>query len=830
MSESLIKDKLNSAKFKEVHNEHEWTPELDEALKKAVLTHYFNFNLVALELNEEAERLGIRFGATSGYITNETCRIRWFYLHCTRSLNQKAEQKKAKKEEKKASINNKENKEPVYETISIEQKNVISPPVIEKSFKEDYEEASISPLILQSQNNTENISENVMESKRYYTDLASKSMSQPSLNEDPQEEAASKKDYNEARELWEKKEIREDKKESQSYEEAAKYHWRQNIIPSRSHIDYLDTTKEDFAKYKTVDVEGHEINPSAFNIFRDSLKETSTELRNALKENLPDLNLNETTESDGDDEVVPLDFRTKLMNTDHDVVLQAKPLKLYKSDEDDNELIGDILRKSKVSDESKMLSMSSEDYLSKYKKEAFKDDDESVILIQPNLNIKEKLESIDLECNKASYMNNSINAPKVKVKPPKVNKRFRQDEDDLENMKKLNGISRRKKKVTIREDQTQVKYIPNRDDEYQPPSAKNDDLLDFAKIVQSHGMILDEIFGEEDEEEKGSSSSTQKQVYNPFNIIELLTGGGGVENLINQLDPQDDDACPDNDDNHTSENESAPMGAVVNEPTVDPEIAKINEMDKKEKAFRRSLVDASSASEDERGFKDHRNPALSSEEEMIETNKYKVRKQEENESTFKHGNCRTKAEGGSRKQVETHSTLTNSGLILQIPGLTTARSSDPKPYHEKDEKGEPIATPPDRVGYNLTPDSLLFKHNPNAPIPAAQPQSRPKTAGDSKVKKINYRGVWIETKADSDEDDTGDADAYYLNSQRELLKKKIKDQKSNQYEDLDKLKIEDLSTDTVNGEKVVKVDRDWGESMSGFDAYQTKKYKEDEDK
>ena len=149
--------------------------------------------------------------------------------------------------------------------------------------------------------------------------------------------------------------------------------------------------------YKTVDVQGNEINPSTFNVFRDSIKEVSNELRNTLKDNLPDLAVNETTESDDNEEVVPLDFRTKFMDNGNDVVLQAKPLKLYGSDEDDGEKIGDIIKKAKRSEESRMLSMSSEDYLNKYKKEAFEDDDENVILIRPNLNIIDKLESIDME-------------------------------------------------------------------------------------------------------------------------------------------------------------------------------------------------------------------------------------------------------------------------------------------------------------------------------------------------------------------------------------------------------------------------------------------------
>ena len=39
MAESLVQRKLNSAKFKDMHNEHEWTPELDNILKKSVINN-----------------------------------------------------------------------------------------------------------------------------------------------------------------------------------------------------------------------------------------------------------------------------------------------------------------------------------------------------------------------------------------------------------------------------------------------------------------------------------------------------------------------------------------------------------------------------------------------------------------------------------------------------------------------------------------------------------------------------------------------------------------------------------------------------------------------
>jgi hypothetical protein len=95
----------------------------------------------------------------------------------------------------------------------------------------------------------------------------------------------------------------------------------------------LDVSNEDFTRNTSVSIDGKEITPSSklplhylidFNIFRDSLRQTSEQLLKTLNENLPDMNLREieldeerrlTEGEDGsdDEDVVPLDFRTALI-------------------------------------------------------------------------------------------------------------------------------------------------------------------------------------------------------------------------------------------------------------------------------------------------------------------------------------------------------------------------------------------------------------------------------------------------------------------------------------------------------------------------------------
>lgn len=105
----------------------------------------------------------------------------------------------------------------------------------------------------------------------------------------------------------------------------------------------MDVSNEDFQNNKTTTYNGEVITPSSFNIFRDSLRQTSERLHETLLENLPDIN-NAPGESESEaepeesdnDEVTPLDFCTALMNSGNgeEIVVQAKPMKFKTVQED----------------------------------------------------------------------------------------------------------------------------------------------------------------------------------------------------------------------------------------------------------------------------------------------------------------------------------------------------------------------------------------------------------------------------------------------------------------------------------------------------------------
>ena len=605
------------------------------------------------------------------------------------------------------------------------------------------------------------------------------------------------------RDLWKSKEIREDKKESKTYDEAAKYHWRQNIAPTRSNRDYLDVSNENFTNYKTVDVEGNEVTPSTYNIFRDSMKKTFTQMRDTLKDNLPELNPEETTESDDNEEVVPLDFRTKLLDSNGDIVMQAKPLRLYGSDDDDGESISEILKKSKDHEERKFLQMSSEDYLTQNRKEAFNDDDENVILIQPNTNIREKLEAIEFDCTRYTYLNNAIDAPKAKAKPPKINKNFRQDDEDLKNMQKLNQLSRRKKAAESRaEEQAQLQEEHVSSDE--APVEPNVEMLDFDNILKSQGIELDDILDGNEHQ-----PSQEPMVFNKDTIMQLLSMNGlsAVDGQIVEDKKEEEQEA---DHNSTSENETAPMSALIDDYKSEEETKKeqLSDAQKKDMAFKRSLVDASSASEDERGFKHNKNVGLSSDEELIDTTVPKQKSMLSGQAILApkdYSNGKTASTGVT-------SSSANNDLFIQMPGMNKGK---PSSYTNR--------SPPTQYG----PDSLLFKKNEDAPSNLSS--GRPDTA-TSRPTKINYRGVWIEADPDGEGDDDSDRRAnekHEFDTQRELMKRKIKKDKNNEFGEIDRLKMENVGVEIVDKERLVKVDRDWGQSMTGFDQHVGKQYAED---
>jgi len=591
-----------------------------------------------------------------------------------------------------------------------------------------------------------------------------------------------------------------------------------------------------------VDIQGKTVNPSTFNIFRDSIKKTSLEIRETLHENLPELKLDETTESDDNEEVVPLDFRTKLLAEKNSVVMQAKPLKIYRSDDEDGESIVDLIRTNKNDYERRMLQMSSDDFLKRVKKESFKDDEENVILIQPNMNIQEKLNAIDLECNKNEFLNNSINAPKVKTKPPKVNKVYKQEEDEHANMKMLNQVSKRKKKVTINETPIEGKmsYAPEasyaHEFSYEPEVSyepeqipeetsgmPSNELLDFDKILENQGINLDELL----DENKAEKPKQEPVVFNKDTIMQLLTMSGmpgmsmqDIASFIGEsaANQEEDEAEPEpEDDQHNSENEVAPMGAIVDEESVPKTETVPNGTTKN--SFRRSVYDAYSGSEDDRGYKDGKNPYLSSEEEMIETTKEGLERAKakdelarSNPSVLKNQKIKSSGTSTNSSAAKVKSTCTDSGLIVQIPGLFYRPTKEaPKPADRK-------------VDENLKPDSFLFKRHDDgeeekaAPLVEHKPM-RPYTAKPKAPKKINYRGVWIEASVVTDEEENSDEDRHFINQQRELMKQKLKKQNNTEFGEVDKIKMENVGVEIVGGNKLVKVERNWDSSMNEFDSY-----------
>lgn len=124
--------------------------------------------------------------------------------------------------------------------------------------------------------------------------------------------------------------------------------WKRNVTKgTRNARDFLDTSNEDFAKNFTQSINGNMITPSNFNIFRDSLKNHSDKLTATLVENLPDLNLkdvnDESKEPSEDEEVLPLDFRTAMLEEQNKIIIQAKPLHL----KTDNEFLEEVEREAR---------------------------------------------------------------------------------------------------------------------------------------------------------------------------------------------------------------------------------------------------------------------------------------------------------------------------------------------------------------------------------------------------------------------------------------------------------------------------------------------------
>ena len=101
-----------------------------------------------------------------------------------------------------------------------------------------------------------------------------------------------------------------------------------------------------------------------------------------------------------------MDFRTALISEQNKVVIQAKPLQL----KTDDELLKEASQPLTEAQFTQKFD-SVEAYLEAVKKEPFKEDEGDVLLIDPDINIKEKFDKIDLACNQEQRINNTLNAP-----------------------------------------------------------------------------------------------------------------------------------------------------------------------------------------------------------------------------------------------------------------------------------------------------------------------------------------------------------------------------------------------------------------------------------
>lgn len=71
----------------------EWTRELDKLFMESVIRNYFNFDMVATELNQHAKKTGLDHGVArqasrEGLFNADKCRVRWSYLHLLVSSSQ----------------------------------------------------------------------------------------------------------------------------------------------------------------------------------------------------------------------------------------------------------------------------------------------------------------------------------------------------------------------------------------------------------------------------------------------------------------------------------------------------------------------------------------------------------------------------------------------------------------------------------------------------------------------------------------------------------------------------------------------------------------------
>lgn len=300
--------------------------------------------------------------------------------------------------------------------------------------------------------------------------------------------------------------------------------WKRNVTKgTRNARDFLDTSNEDFAKNFTQSINGNMITPSNFNIFRDSLKNHSDKLTATLVENLPDLNLkdvnDESKEPSEDEEVLPLDFRTAMLEEQNKIIIQAKPLHL----KTDNEFLEEVEREARRKEALKNIPLDQQpidDYLEAVRLEGFKQDDKSVIMIEPDIDIKQKFDEVVLEFEKEARINNTLSArrrdpneivpqpppapvQKLKNAPPTQQKHY--DTDTDQEGPARGKVSRRSSNYNRQYSDRSSSRSSKSSKQSSARKSKGPDMttegtLDFNRILASHGLDIDKLVSSSDDE------------------------------------------------------------------------------------------------------------------------------------------------------------------------------------------------------------------------------------------------------------------------------------------------------------------------------------------
>lgn len=181
--------------------------------------------------------------------------------------------------------------------------------------------------------------------------------------------------------------------------------------------------------------------PSTFNIFRDKLADVNAQMHELFLENLPQMHLNEESGSEQEEEIVPLDFRTAMV--DGKLYIQAKPM-AFKTDE---EILKDEAIKALEPDKA----MTEDDYLTALKMESFRHDDEDVVLIDPGINFTNLFKGIELPCVKERRINNQLDAPqRTSAFQTMPRKQFDEDDDNTRTPSGAVSFSELNKKMLIK--------------------------------------------------------------------------------------------------------------------------------------------------------------------------------------------------------------------------------------------------------------------------------------------------------------------------------------------------------------------------------------------